>query len=148
LFEKLKLKPAEKQAKTYAFLDTLQESAYRKGRLWTKIILILILYLFMFYYGFISNNVKLISDLSILQTINVSISSNTYTITTSNYYNFQNTFTNQTLSSLQGSGLWCAIDSYINGPVYSNTILSSSSIWVTYIITGLSALRKEYDIQL
>ena len=144
----MKLKPAEKQAKTYAFLDTLQESAYRKGRIWTKIILILILYLFMFYYGFLSNNVKLISDLSILQTINVSISSNIYTITTSNYYNFQNTFTNQTLSSLQGTGLWCAIDSYGNSPVYSNTILSSSSIWVTYIITGLAALCKKFVMKL
>jgi hypothetical protein len=102
----------------------------------------------MFYYGFISNNVKIISDLSILQTINVSISSNNYTITTSNYYNFQNTFTNQSLSSLQGSGLWCAIDSYSNGPVYSNTILNNSSIWVTYIITGLTALRKDLVIKL
>ena len=76
----------------------------------------------MFYYSFLSNNVQLISDQSILQTVNVSISSTTYTITTSNYYSFQNTFTNQTLSSLQGSGLWCAIDSFNSGPVYSNTI--------------------------
>lgn len=100
------------------------------------------MYIFLFYYTFLVNNVSLISDQNLLQNINVSIASVNYSITTSNYYNFQTTFTNQTLANLQGNGLWCAIDSYNGSPKYSNVLSTNSTIWVIYITTGLSALRN------
>ena len=77
----------------------------------------------MFYYQFLINNVELISDRNVLQVHNITISSTNYPITSSNYYNFQQTYgsTAQTLSSLQGNGLWCAIDNYSGSPTYSAT---------------------------
>lgn len=96
----------------------------------------------MFYYQFISNNVGLLSDRSILQKVNVTINSQNYQIVTSNYYNFDKIYssTSQTLSSLTGPSLWCAIDSYSGGPVYSNTVSSTSTTWLVYIVTGIFAL--------
>jgi hypothetical protein len=86
----------------------------------------MVLYLFMFYYKFLVNNVALITDRSLLQSVNITISSTNYQITTSNYYNFQTAFskTDQSLASLQGSGLWCAIDGYASAPAYSSTLNS------------------------
>lgn len=96
----------------------------------------------MFYYQYLVNNVALISDQSILQKINVTIDSSTYAITTTNYYNFQQTFSNtsQTLAALQGTGLWCNIDSYLGGPTYSTVLSSGSNSWLTYILTGLASV--------
>ena len=126
------------------FLDTLEESSYRKCRIWSKIILSAIIYIFMFYYQFLINNVELISDRIILQGINVTISSTDYPIVTSNYYNFQQTYSTsgQTVSSLQGNGLWCAIDNYSGGPSYSSVANSESNTWLIYVLTGLFSMSK------
>lgn len=47
----------------------------------------------MFYYTYLVNNVALISDRSLLQKVNVTISGTNYQIVTSNYYNFDQKFT-------------------------------------------------------
>ena len=84
----------------------------------------MVLYLFMMYYQFLVNHVELVSDRNILQLTNVTISATNYPITTSNYYNFQNTYStkSQTVAGLQGEGLWCAIDGYNGAPTYSNVV--------------------------
>ena len=77
----------------------------------------------MFYYQFLVNNVELISDRSVLQHVNITISSTNYPITTSNYYNFDTIYssTSQNAQALQGDKLWCAVDSYLGAPAYSST---------------------------
>ena len=72
----------------------------------------------MFFYMFLANFVELLSDRSVLQPINITISSTNYPVTTSNYYNLDTKFsaTTQTIQALQGEGLWCGIDSYLGGP--------------------------------
>jgi hypothetical protein len=96
----------------------------------------------MYYFQFMVNNIALITDKPLLQKINVTINSINYQIITSNYYNFDNTYssTSMTLASLQGKGLWCGIDSYNGAPVYSNVVSSESSLWFVYILTGLVSM--------
>jgi hypothetical protein len=91
----------------------------------------------MFYYNFLANNVALIANQNLLQKITVTASNNTYNITTTNYYNFQNQYglTLQTVASLQSLG--CAIDGYQGSPVYSNTAYNNSGTWVIFLIGAL-----------
>lgn len=96
----------------------------------------------MFYFQFLANNVALITDRPVLQNINVTISSANYQIITSNYYNFDTTFSSKTqsLASLQGEDLWCGIDSYNGAPAYSEVVSDESTLWLVFILTGLCSM--------
>jgi len=126
----------------YAFLDKLEDSSYRKCRIWTKTILILIVYVFVFYYNFLVNDVALLANYNLLQSIQVTTNSSTYTIVTTNYYSFETTFgsTNQTINDVLNMG--CLIDNYQGGPAYSTTAYNASPIWAAFIFCGLLTLSK------
>jgi hypothetical protein len=137
LISKLKLHPPQRTKKTYVFLDILQESPYRKCRLWTKVFFIILVYIFMYFYTFISNNVLLISDQSVLQVISVTASGVSYNIVTSNFYNFNNIYsgTTQTISDI--NNMYCTIDSYNGGPKYSSTANGSSTFYTNFLVAGI-----------
>lgn len=94
----------------------------------------------MLYYNYLVNNVAFIANQNVLQKITVTVGSNNYNITTTNYYSFQTAFgsTSQTLANLQG--LNCAIDSYNGGPNYSNIAYNNSGTWVSFCICGIISL--------
>lgn len=121
-----------------AFIETLEGSPYRKCRLWTKVFFTLILYMFVIFYGFIANDVLLLVNQNLLQSISVTtVNSTVYTVVTSNFDNFQTIFsaTSQTLEDLVGMN--CLIDSYNGGPVYSTIARNTSSSWIAYVSAGL-----------
>lgn len=105
------------------------------------------LYVFLFYYNFVSNAVDMLSNYNLLQSIQVTINSSNYTIVTTNYYNFQTAFT----STSQGLGdllnMGCLIDNYQGGPAYSATAYNSSTIWTAFVFCGLVTLGKSLPIQ-
>jgi hypothetical protein len=96
----------------------------------------------MFYYGFLNNNVAMLANQNILQSIAVTAGGSSYNITTSNYYSFQNQYGSmaQTIASLQSMG--CLIDGYQGAPVYSNTVYNNSSIWIAFLACSLLSMSK------
>ena len=107
----------------------------------------LILYIFMFFYGFLSNNVALLANQNILQLITVTAGGTSYNITTTNFYSFQDQYAAkpQTVASLQTMG--CVIDGYQGGPIYSNTAYNSSPTWITFLICSIVSMCNHLFIQ-
>lgn len=98
------------------------------------------LYIFIFYYNYLGNNVALIANQNLLQKVAVTASGVSYNITTTNYYSFQNAYsaTSQTIANLQGMG--CLIDGYNGSPIYSNVAYNNSTSWISFAIFGVVAL--------
>ena len=94
-----------------------------------------------------TNATDWISTQNSLQLIPLTISGQTYSITTSNYYEFQNSFgaTDQTISSLVKLG--CGIDGYLGKPIYSDTAHNNSNIWLSFLLCGLFTLSNYYGIK-
>lgn len=107
----------------------------------------LILYIFMFLYAFISNNVAMIANQNILQTISVTAGGSTYNVTTTNYYALQNRYGSlpQTVTSLQNLG--CLIDGYQGEPIYSSTAYNNSTTWIVFLICSLVSMRNHAYMQ-
>lgn len=100
----------------------------------------MVLYIFIFYYTYLANNVALIANQNLLQKIQVTASGVSYNITTTNYYSFQNVYgaTSQTLANLQSLG--CLIDGYNGSPTYSNVAYNNSTTWISFAICGVASL--------
>ena len=115
----------------------MQTSAYRKCRLWTKIILLLTLYIFAFWFEFLIRDVAFIAEQNTIEKISVMASGQTYNITTSNYYQFNSQYSSsgQTLDSL--NQMCCLIDDYDDGPTYSESVYNNSFRWITFTVCGL-----------
>jgi hypothetical protein len=103
-------------------------------------VLVLIIYIFVFYYNFIINDVAMLSNYNLLQSIPVTANSITYNIVTTNYYSFQTTFasTSQTVNDVLNMG--CLIDGYQGAPVYSATAYNSSTVLTAFVFCGLLTL--------
>lgn len=96
--------------------------------------LVVSLYTFLFYLTMFSNVVTLFSRSGLLQTYNATISGATYTVITSDSFNFDSTFNaTPTLSNLQNS-MKCLIDG--NG-TFSSFVHSRSGIWYAYLASAL-----------
>jgi len=96
----------------------------------------------LFFYGFLNTSTDWISTQNSLQLIQVPISGQTYPITTSNYFQFQNSFgaTDQSIQSLVNLG--CGIDGYLGKPVYSATAFNNSNTWLSFLLCGLLTLSN------
>lgn len=126
--------PDEPQQAYSKFFQSLEESAFRKYRICTKVFLAASIYVFLFYLTFFSNAVTLFSRSTLLQTYNATVAGTTYTVITSDSFNFESTFNaTPTLANLQTS-IKCLID--VNG-TYSSFIHSRSGIWYGYLASGL-----------
>lgn len=105
----------------------------------------MMIYIFLFYFTFLGNNTSLLANQNLLQIITVPAGNTTYNITTTNYYSFQNIYSNsQTVSNLQNMN--CAIDGYNGAPVYSNTAFNNSGVYVAFLIFGLVSLGNNWII--
>ena len=100
----------------------------------------MVLYIFIFYYNYLGNNVALLANQNLLQKIAVTAGGVSYNITTTNYYSFQNAYsaTAQTTASLQAMG--CLIDGYNGAPLYSSVAFNNSPTWIGFAICGVASL--------
>ena len=70
----------------------LEESPYKIHRICTKMVLALLFYIFAYYFFFLQNNVMLISNQNLLTKYDVTISTVTYSVITTDANKFDTTF--------------------------------------------------------
>lgn len=100
-------------------------------------LLVLIFYIFVYYFFFLSTNIGFLSAQSSLQTYNVTIATTNYPIITQDTQTFQTQFnkTARTVSALVS--LNCLIDGYNGNPVYSDYLINKPSGWVFFMVASL-----------
>ena len=102
--------------------------------------LLLVLYIFAFWFTFLAADVAFISEQNTLEKVSVVAGGQTYNITTSNYYQFDQQWSSSTQTITTLTQMGCLIDDYNGGPTYSLTVYNSSVRWVAYIVAGLLAV--------
>lgn len=113
----------------------------------TKIIFVVLFYILVLYLWFLTRIFDLFVKTSIYQSLNVTISSQNYTIITADSYSFYAAFNSTGTLDLNAlnSTLKCAID--VGNTVYSTYVKSSSAGWMLYISLALVALGKPLLMQ-
>ena len=103
----------------------------------TKILFVSLLYIVVLYLWFLQRTFDIIIKTSVYQPINVTISSQNYTILTSDTYSFYTSFNATDTKDLTAlnSTLKCAID--VGTSIYTGYVTSSSVGWLLYIVLAL-----------
>ena len=116
-------------------LDSLEESPYIGYRLCTKVICVLSLYIFLFYFFFIQNTFSMMKTHSSLALLNVTISTVNYEVTVADSTEFYKVFnvTDRSLSSLINTG--CLVNTYNGNPDYTSGALAST--FQIYVLSGI-----------
>ena len=105
----------------------------------TKIILVVLFYVLLLYMWFLSRIFDMFVKTSVFQPMNVTISSQNYTVITADTYSFYTSFNatgSQDLNALNTT-LKCAVDS--GTTIYSSYVKSSSLGWILYLALALVA---------
>ncbi len=95
---KLQLKEGKKMEseKRRAFVDQLELSSFRNFRLWTKAVVIVALYVFVFYYQFIHNSIFLLASQGLLTKIDILVNNKNISVIAADRYEFEMVFNRTT----------------------------------------------------
>mgnify|MGYP000869377047 FL=1 len=110
----------------------------------TKIILIILFYILVLYLWFLNRIFDMFVKTSVFQPLNVSISSQNYTVITSDTYSFYTSFNatgTKDISALNNT-LKCAVDA--NTTIYSGYVKSSSVGWILFLSLALVSFGTCY----
>ena len=120
-------------------MDQLELSSFKNFRLWTKSVLLLLLYTFLFYYHFIHNSVFLLASQGLINKVDLTVQAKNVSIITTDLYEFETLFnkTSRSLADLQNMN--CLIEDRLMVNKYSDFLKEDSYVWYGYLFGGLAA---------
>ena len=118
-------------------MDQLELSSFKNFRLWSKSVLILLLYIFLFYYQFIQNSVFLLASQGLLTKIDLTVEGANVSVISTDKYSFESAFNQTTKSMNDLANMNCLIEDVFSVGKYSNVFKEVSGVWYGYLFGGL-----------
>ena len=118
-------------------VESLEQSPYKIYRSFTKLFILLLITILVFYLSYLTNNFQMLSSCASLSRLNITISTIKYQITTSSSQNFYLSFnqTSKTLTNLVDMG--CFINDLNGNTDFYQFAYPKSPRYLAFLIGGL-----------